>query len=406
MHKKIKSIPLSENEANEKKKKDPRLIALSNFFLKKIETNEYIKLNLVLDLDETLVSSLHNPLEMSIARGNISKQNSRIHFNTLKIKFDKDETHSVLVFYRPKIFFFLDIISKYYNIFVYSHGMKDYVNEILDNIDPGRKIFVPKNIVANPLKTQVMDKERKCLSKLGLNNENIKKTLIIDDLLNVWLEEYRNNIIISKKFFPFFEMSENKARNFGYSMLFDEEIKNYLSFSKTDTDYYLDKNLYENGELNQLENLAKKLIEISNIYNNFNFFFNNNDLLNVSDILSNVVKEIMKGLVIGICEYEILGKPHINAQYIIKILINKMGGVIANHTELFKNPSLQFHFLVVDKENLERNKFLLAELSKSVDSDKRNILVVENKWITDCYFHLSRIDHMKYLYNLKSSLGF
>lgn len=395
-----KYIKLINHEKNNAYK-DPRIPALERFFLKKNECQEYCKLNLVLDLDETLVSTLCKPEEMAMAKNAMSSQNKNIKYISLKIQLGYDEPCPLLVFFRPKIFSFLDQISKLYNIYVYSHGMSNYVHEIINNIDPDRKYFNRNNIIANPLKTQVTERERKCLSKLSLNQkENIKKTLIIDDILNVWLESYSKNVIISKKFWPFYDISENKGKNIGYTIVFDEEIKQYLSFSSLNSEYFIDRNLQDNGEICQLENLSKKLIEISHIYNKYYFFSNDQDLLNVTEILSQKIKEIMNGLVFSVNEYECFGKQHLNAQHIAKKLIERMGGKYKSQSELFKNQNIQY--LIIDRENLcsEKNRIHLEQLwnlvQNEIEEQKRNIFLIDNKWITDCYFNISWLEPLKY----------
>ncbi len=283
-----------------KKLIDPRKLAIDRFFLRKIDRNQYFKLNLVLDIDETLVSSLFKPEEVLKARSIISEQNHSVKYSNLRIKFTNDDICQILVLYRPKLRFFLESIAKYFNIYVYSHGMSKYISEILNDIDPDCRLINRKNIITNSLTTQVTDTARKCLSKLNLNDkENLRKTLIIDDILNVWLEEYSKNVIISKKFIPFYDISENKTKNTGYYVVFDKEIKQYLSFAPANSDYFIDKTLHEHGSINQLEKISNKLIEISMNYNKTLSFFNDFEALDVAILLELELKKIMKNMFIG-----------------------------------------------------------------------------------------------------------
>jgi len=379
---------------------DPRKIAIERLFMRKMEKNEYFKLNLVLDIDETLVSSLWRPEEVSIARSAIMSQNQNVKYSNLRVKLmaGEDPCH-ILVLYRPKLRFFLENIARYFNIYVYSHGMTKYVYEILNDIDPDRKLINRNNIIANNLRTQVSDTSRKCLSKLNLNDkENLKKTLIIDDILNVWLEEYSKNVIISKKFIPFYDISENKAKNQGYYVIFDKEIKQYLSFAPSNTEYYIDKALNENVGINQLEKITNKLLDISFNYNKNLMFFNDCEILDVAWLLEKEMQKILNGMCLAVNEIESLGKLHINIQFLTKQMIEKMGGVQLSQAELFKN--LNVKYLIVDKDNLEKKQIIVEEILKVVNQEneenKREINIIDNKWISDCYFNMSFIDPMKY----------
>ena len=387
------------NIAVNKKLMDPRKIAIDRLLTRKMEKNQYFKLNLVLDIDETLVSSLFKPEEVSLARNLISGQTHNVKYSNLKVKIVGEETCNILVLYRPKLRFFLENMAKYFNIFIYSHGMSKYVSEILNDIDPDCKLINRNNIIANSQKNQVSDTAKKCLSKLNLNDkENLRKTLIIDDILNVWMEEYSKNVIISKKFIPFFDISENKTKNSGYYVVFDKEIKQYLSFAPQNTEYYIDKTLHEYGAINQLEKITNKLVDISFLYNKNMMFFNDCEMLDVAYLLELELLKIMKGICVAINEIENLGKVHINIQHVTKQLIEKMGGSHVSQAEMFRNRDVKY--LILDKDNLEKKQILIDEITKLVraenEENKRELELIDNKWISDCYFNMCLIDPAKY----------
>lgn len=376
--------------------KDPRLLAIDKLFTRKIESKQYIKLNLVLDIDETLISSLYKPEDLLFAKNVILNQSNKykINYSNLSLKLNHEEPKNILILHRPKLKKFLDIMSRYYNIYVYSHGMAIYIKQILDSIDPYHLIN-RENIKTNDQKNPVSESTRKCLSKLNLHDkESLRKTLIIDDILNVWLEEYSKNVIISKKYIPFFEMSENKSKNHGYYMFFDPEIKQYLSFAPSNCNYYIDNALHEYSAINQLENLTNKLVDISFNYNKNIFFYNDFERLDVALLLQEEIKKIMKGKYLAINEIESLGRFHLNIQHLTKQLIEKMGGIYVSNVELFKRQEIRY--LIIDKENLEKKAVLMGEICSLVTNEnklkKRDILIIDNKWVTDCYFNISFID--------------
>lgn len=377
---------------------DPRILAIERLLIRKIEQNQYFKLNLVLDIDETLISSLYKPEHVFIAKNKILNEGNVVNYSDLMVKLHGEEPCNILVIHRPKLKYFLETMSKYYNIYVYSHGMTKYIEEIINNIDPD-KMINRKNIKTNDQKYPVSESTRKCLSKLNLHDkESLRKTLIIDDILNVWLEEYSKNVIISKKYIPFYEMSDNKNKNNGYYLVFDQEIKQYLSFAPSNCNYYIDKALHEYSTINQLENLTNKLVEISSNYNKNLLFFNDYDRLDVTILLEEEMKKIMKGKCLAINEIETLGRLHSNIQHLTKQLIEKMGGSYISQSDLFKKQDVRY--LIVDKENLEKKNILMLETCKLIalenKENNRDILIIDNKWITDCYFNMSLIDPMKY----------
>ena len=42
---------------------------------------------------------------------------------------------------RPYLDKFLNDISKFYNVFIYSHGRTQYIKAIVDTIDPKKTVF-------------------------------------------------------------------------------------------------------------------------------------------------------------------------------------------------------------------------------------------------------------------------
>ena len=75
-----------------------------------------------------------------------------------------------------------------------------------------------------------------------------------------------------------------------------------------------------------------------------------------------------------------------------------MGGVQVAQTEILKD--LNVKFLIVDKDNVEKSKVIVEEILKMIKEAKevrqKEIEIIDNKWITDCYFNMSWIDPMKY----------
>jgi len=96
-----------------------------------IKMNE--KLNLVLDLDETIINShtVSQDFDLKVIK-NIPADHLSIMNN--------GEMKTIIVL-RPYTRDFLKRVSRHYNIYVYSHGRYDYVQHILDFIDENKEFI-------------------------------------------------------------------------------------------------------------------------------------------------------------------------------------------------------------------------------------------------------------------------
>jgi Dullard-like phosphatase family protein len=168
-------------------------------FIKEKSTKDY---TLVLDLDETL-----------------------IHFSV------NGENEGQL-FFRPYLFQFLDSVSKYYEIIIFTAGLKEYAKIVCDLIENrlGKKIFdyrlYRENTMPNDEGVFIKD-----LSKLG---RSLLKTIIVD----------------------------NTKENFDLQKDNGIEIKSYYGFDYEKMDLIEDNNLIDND--NCLLELEKILLKIAN----------------------------------------------------------------------------------------------------------------------------------------------
>jgi CTD nuclear envelope phosphatase 1 len=152
------------------------------------------KLNLILDLDETLIHSISR----TKYRFNKQFKLSDAHITDLFLGHLITKDFKRVVFHRPYLFEFLENISKEYNIFVYTNGTETYAKMIIDmitsklNFNPFLKYCCRAN-----KKTQQMKKFVKDFSPDITENN----TIIIDDC-NVWPENIKNQIMIKKFQWP------------------------------------------------------------------------------------------------------------------------------------------------------------------------------------------------------------
>ncbi|XWS19753.1 hypothetical protein CRYUN_Cryun31cG0044000 [Craigia yunnanensis] len=138
------------------------------------------KETIVLDLDETLVHSILEPppprYDFTVSR---NMDGVTINFYVLK---------------RPGVDEFLEMISKKYEVVVFTAGQKEYASKVLDTLDP--KGFISHRFYRDSCK-QVRGKFVKDLSEMG---RDLRKIVIIDDNPKSFALQPENGILIK----PFF----------------------------------------------------------------------------------------------------------------------------------------------------------------------------------------------------------
>ena len=102
------------------------------------------KLNLVLDIDHTLIFSIEKSLYPNLYAEQSKNWPNKIH----EIKFTMSDEHNTIskeiemwIIVRFGVLEMLEFLSSYCNLYVYSLGIKAYIFAILDIIDPDSKYF-------------------------------------------------------------------------------------------------------------------------------------------------------------------------------------------------------------------------------------------------------------------------
>ena len=172
---------------------------LNTPFIKDPPTKEY---TLVLDLDETL-----------------------IHFSVNA----ESEGH---LFFRPYLFHFLNAVSEFYELIIFTAGLKEYAKIVLDLIENrfGKKIFdyrlYREHTEPNDEGVYIKD-----LSKIG---RNLQKTIIVDNTKENYELQNDNGI----------------------------EIKSYFGFDSKKMDLMEDNTILDNDKcLLELEKILIKIAE-------------------------------------------------------------------------------------------------------------------------------------------------
>jgi len=280
------------------------------------------KLNLVLDLDETLINT-YTASKLDKFRGLNLKTQSKVQEFTCN-------DYCIKMITRPYLNEFLERVSKHYNIFLYSFGRYKYVCCALDLIDKEEKYIKRERVFGSKPNEKRVQKQ---LSNLNLNEREKERTLIIDDLCNIWLEDEK--VICSKKFIPFKDyLNKDLYNNFPIFVTkgsgeekSSKEVKWLTHNNKiSDLKYYSESG---NKKPFQLEALADFLETLAEQYQQNCCI---STTMALSKFFHDTRKELLKGLRIKILSgstqrqktfeeiADLLGAEHVdavNAEYIL-----------------------------------------------------------------------------------------
>lgn len=154
------------------------------------KTDDTTKLNVILDLDETLVSAY--PVE------EFPFNDAQVRDKIINYTFHNMESYYI-IFERPKLQEFLDYLFKNFNVSVWSAGSKDYVSFIVHNVilKKGRKLdyLFWSHHCKESTKKFKSKKNLKLLWDIYKLPEYTKKnTLLIDDMEDTYKVQKKNCI--------------------------------------------------------------------------------------------------------------------------------------------------------------------------------------------------------------------
>jgi hypothetical protein len=210
----------------------------------------YKKLNVVFDLDNTLICSLtpneieknNNAFIKTYEKANINKNKTFIRMKNKNYCYDMKEngkTHYT-VFERPGLQNFLDYIFKNYDVSVWTAASYDYASFIVENIilannkNRRLKMFLHSKNCDESQKIYNKKTPKQLAYIYHFKNFNNCNTIIVDDLYEVISANFNN--VVDAKYFDVLEESKNK----------EEEEKNKLESIKQEIDA-LSSILIENG---------------------------------------------------------------------------------------------------------------------------------------------------------------
>ncbi|XP_022220253.2 CTD nuclear envelope phosphatase 1 [Drosophila obscura] len=149
---------------------------------------------LILDLDETLLHSCYIDPETKEYVGGSQVPVSAVPDYNLQLMIDGIEPILFRVYKRPHVDLFLDHVSKWYDLAIYTASVEAYATRVVDLLDAGRGIlhrrYYRQHCRSN---TSIVSKD------LTLVNRDMSKTFIIDNTPNAY-RDFPHNAIPIKSF--------------------------------------------------------------------------------------------------------------------------------------------------------------------------------------------------------------
>ena len=345
---------------------------LVNDFLKRIPEkinnyNEDNKINLILDIDNTLIYStpyLNLPGNIYIPDKTFRKAFQIEDLETIRFS-NKD----IFIYrFRDGLKLFFENTKNFCNYYVYTAAIKPYAEQVIEKLKLKFNIEI-KGLMAN--KPNEKKDLKKSLNKINLNSKN---TIIIDDCPYFWPKDL-SNLLLSKRFFDYKIMNLLKNyENLGNYGLITEYSNGKLSFISGGKQFNKIKNKELLFPLNveskdysekiQLNYLSEFIQKIHFLYFNFQIYVP----LAIKILKSNIFYE----------KYFIISKDFINYNELVE-MINYCGGTVINSHYLS-------NLIFVEKEN------------KKIEGK----VVVSEEYIYDCYYMLHSFDENDDYYHFRN----
>ncbi len=353
---------LKQSQLNEKEKKTLyKLIKTIPKDIKEKE-NEQKKINLVLDLDHTIIFSSQFP-EIQNNRY-IKDIYYKILFKSKDLETVRLPSNLVYVFhFREGLKSFFDNTKNFCNYYIYSSSYKVYASQVVKKLEEKFGIKIQSIKANDDISFRDTDKN---LSKINLNSEN---SIIIDDNPSTWRNNL-NNIILSKRFYDYKIMYFLRQNNI-------KELDSYILLKQCEKD------------LNILGFFAadSHILNENNIKNclPYNVESNNFSERHQLKYIANFIQKI----------YYLHCYYGINVPNAIKILrINifyKMKFYIEKDCRNYKALYDMIKFCGGDIEETINNDKNIIYINQEF-KEKNNIKSISDEYIYDCYFMMNKFD--------------
>ena len=318
------------------------------------------KLNVVLDIDQTLIYSKDLEKFNDVTRQFITNDSHQIKVTVHSKKYE------FVLNLRNHLKIFLESISKFATFYICTLSHEIYAKEIINILRQIADIEIrDENIVAVGAASNY-----KSFSKsisLFKNITNINNTIILDDTASVWVDSDLPNLILSKKYFSFKDVDIIPFQYIGTNNIllsrgcFYEDEKNTLPI-------YVENEYSSKMQLKYIESFIERAFKLSLI--------RNEEVLDSMRLLRR--KVLMK------CNINLDYYSYSKEMNLVKELIKYLGG-----NDNGDNSSIT-HF-IVSSENKKLTQYFNRNNNIRLFGNKI-AYYVNIKWLFHCYFYLQRMD--------------
>ncbi|KAH8361173.1 hypothetical protein KR200_003753, partial [Drosophila serrata] len=149
---------------------------------------------MVLDLDETLIHACISGYSAQ-KTGCLCRVPEHIEPDfVISVDYGRDKLVPIRVFKRPHVDTFLNLVTNWYDVVIFTASLEDYANQVLDVLDAGRGILNRRYYRQHCRADKFLTKD------LNILGTDIGRTFIIDNLPKAYAH-FPNNALPIKSFF-------------------------------------------------------------------------------------------------------------------------------------------------------------------------------------------------------------
>ncbi|EPR79042.1 NLI interacting factor-like phosphatase [Spraguea lophii 42_110] len=268
---------------------------------------------------------------------------------------------------RPHLLSFLEDLSKYYVFYIYSMGTREYVNKIVEIIDP-KGIYFKDRIITRDENHGKLVKNMKRVMYGSKSN-----SIILDDREDVWAEDKNVMLIRPYKYF------NNNGRNIDGSITNNGNTNNIAN---------ADTNNITNDNLTTTDSITNDSLT------NTDPITNNN--LTTTNPITNTNIELDRDNELLKIKYKLLWihKKHYSSKSSIYKIYRKM------RRELFKNLCFRNNSGIYMKRIIERygGKVVYEDYDFFIGNSRvKDECVISEKWVMECIYQFKIIDYEQYI---------
>ena len=329
------------------------------------------RLNVVLDIDQTLIYSKDLVKFNDVTRNLITDDTHKIKVNV------QSKDYDFALNLRNHLKSFLQSISKFSTVYICTLSHENYAKQIIDILRKISNIEIKDdNIIAVGANSNY-ETFPKSIS-LFKNITNSKNTVILDDTASVWVDSDLPNLILSKKYFSFKDIDIIPFQYLGANNTRIERDC-YFEDEQNTVPIYVENEFSSKMQLKYIASFIEKAFKLSIIRN--------------EEMLDSMRK--LKKRILMKCNINLNYFTYTKELNFVKDLIKYLGG----NDNIEKSTTT--HFIVSSKfKRLAQQTNGIMYNNNGKESANKSVYYVNLKWLFHCYFYLEKMDELSDEYKM------